>query len=177
MEEAPEVDPDDVAAHGGDDSQSEHLVRLAGHRVRQTSLHNCLGEGVGTLHIRQRPRRRKEGCIAETGAVGGQSRSLAGVGFRHRVVVVDWKVAGRMMIVDWKVVGRMVVGLKVCHKKVAGLKAHHVEVVGGLEIGRMNVQAFRMIEREDCFGWHRGVAEVEVEDYTRYGLNHRVGRT
>jgi hypothetical protein len=93
-----------------------------------------------------------------------QIRSLADVGFRRRVVVDCRHMEA---VAGLEVVVRMVVDSKACRMK----------VVDGLETGHMSALEFHMIAMEGCFGWHKGVVEVELEGYRRCGLNHWVGRT
>lgn len=161
LEGGPEADLD--GARGGDDFRLGYSVRLADHRVRQTSLHNGQVEGLGVLRIRQRRYHREEGRIVEIVGEGGRSHSLADAGFRRRVVadlphmeaVVGLKVVVHMEAGTGLrlVVHMVVVGLKaVVRMAVAGLRVRRMEVVDACEIDRMNVLGCRMIGMEDYSG-------------------------
>ena len=91
---------------------------------------------------------------------GAQIRNWVDVEFRYRVVV-GYRHMGA--VVDLNVVA---------HMTAVGMKARRMEVVDGLEIGHMSCLERRTIVKVGCFGWHKGVAGVEVEGCTRYGLNH-----
>lgn len=155
---------DTAAAHGEDDFQSGCWVVRYCRKVHQTSL--CIGQ-VGGLW--------EEGRIV--GIVGEDVliRSLVGAGF-HRRVVVDCRhmeaAAGLK-----EVVRMVVVGLRVVVRMVVDSKSYHMEVVDGWGTGHMSALEFHMIAMEGCFGWHKGVVEVELEGYRRCGLSHWVGRT
>lgn len=95
---------------------------------------------------------------------GAQIRNWAGAEF-HRRVVVGYR--HMKAVVDLNAVARMTA---------VGTKVRRMEVVDGLEIGHMSCLECRTIVKVSWFGWHKGVAGVEVEGCTRYGLNHWVGR-
>lgn len=141
-----EADLGVAGVHGVGDFQSGHSARLVDHTVPLPSLHNGLTGSLEMRRIRQHYCRREEGCIVGMVGEGGQTRSLAGVGFhRKMVVVVDYrhmkvvaglKVVFRMVVVGLKAVVRMVVvGLKVAARMVAvGLKVVARMVAVGLKV-------------------------------------------